>query len=170
MINNKDFKTFVHIWSGDSIYLFKWKDKRIPCVLKGLKSAGLGWIGLKKKEISRKGEWHQKWAEKQKKSPKMENGTKSGRAGIRDSVAGLSFSIPSTHPTDTSILRAPFLSTAEFSIRRPKERGNFSTLNEFWFLGPARGMATISLLILRHLHSYRIHVYWFYHFLFSIDC
>ena len=142
-------------------------------------------VGWKTKEISRKGKWHQKWAER-KKSPEKENGTKSGlkkrnlqkrkmapKVGVPESgilSPASHFQLPQPIPTDTSILRAPFLSTAEFSIRRPKERGNFSTLNEFWFLGPARGMATISPLILRHLHSYCIHVYWSYHFLFSIDC
>ena len=113
---------------------------------------------------------------KKKKSPEKENGTKSGlknkrnlpkrrvapKVGVPESgilSPASHFQFPQPIPTDTSILRAPFLSTAEFSIRRPKERGNFSTLNEFWFLGPARGMATISLLIFRHLNSYRIHVY-----------
>ena len=116
--------------------------------------------GLKKKiKNLQKRRWHQKWAEKKRNLQKRRMAPKVGvpESGILSPASHFQF--PQPIPTDTSILRAPFLSTAEFSIRRPKERGNFSTLNEFWFLGPARGMATISTLILRHLHSYHIHVY-----------
>ena len=78
-----------------------------------------------------------------------ENGTKKGRVGIQDSVADLSFSIPSTHPhRHLDSLRQPpqpFCQRRNFQLELEKKPRNFSKLNNFGLLWPG-GAATILLL------------------------
>ena len=79
-----------------------------------------------------------------------ENGTKKGRVGIQDSVADLSFSIPSTHPLGhLDSPRQPFCQRRNFQLEVEKKPRNFSKLNNFGLLRP-KGAKTIL-----HLEKYK---------------